>query len=103
MSKASSNIMSGSLNYQYNYYNLNVSGFYHSSVISDSFGVLSRLPSYCIFNVNLIYKASEQSSVSLKVKNLFDKAYLAPTTSTGLSIDVPNRGRETYLGLEIVF
>ncbi len=101
--KASQNIMSGSLNYQHNQYNFNVSGFYHSSVRSDSFGVFSRLPSYRIFNAHFVYKASEQSSFFLKVKNLFDIAYFVPTTASGLSIDVPNRGRETMLGFELEF
>jgi len=97
--KSSDHISSAILNYSTPKINMNLSGFFHDSVESESG---EDMPSYFIVNTKLSYKILKSTLVYVQVNNILDKEYFTPATG-GRGLQVPNRGRESFLGLDISF
>ena len=97
--KSSDHISSAILNYSTPKINMNLSGFFHDSVESESG---EDMPSYFIVNTKLSYKILKSTLVYVQVNNILDKEYFTPATG-GRGLQVPNRGRESFLGLDINF
>jgi outer membrane receptor protein involved in Fe transport len=49
------------------------------------------------------YNINQNFSIFVRVKNLFDKKYYAPSESDTLSTSIPTRGIESFAGLDITF
>jgi len=101
--RSSDNIFSAILNYNRDKYNINLSGFYHSSAENSYAGIRRTIPSYSVYNTKLTYHVTKSASLFFQVKNIFDKYYYAPSEGDSLSFSVPNRGRENFGGFEFTF
>jgi len=97
--KSSEHITSAIFNYATPKINVNLSGYYHDSVESES---RENMPSYFIANTKLSYKVLKNTLLYVQVTNMFDKQYSTPATG-GRGLQVPNRGRESFIGLDINF
>ena len=98
-----SQMFSAILNYNYANANLNLSGYYHSDVQNDFNGVKEKLPSYAIVNSKLSYTINNDIQVYLHLKNLLNEDYYTPTDASSLTINLPSRGREVFLGCSYSF
>jgi len=98
--RSSRDISSLILNYNIEKINFNFSGFYNSHV--ENFDK-SKVPSYLVFNTKLTYKLDERASLFFQMENIFDKEYYSPSEGSQRIVNIPNRGRETFGGLEITF
>ena len=89
-----------SLNYNLAAYNFNIGGYYHSDSKNEDQSGLSDLNSYHIINAKFIAKINVAWELYVRVTNLTDKEFFTPTSAAAPSLDMPNRGREFYVGLE---
>jgi len=91
------------LNYASSGMNLNLSGYYHNEVQNDFNGVKETLDAYAVVNSKISYTFASDLQVYIHLKNLLNEEYFTPTNSSSLSINLPNRGREIFLGLGYSF
>jgi len=99
-----SQMFSAIFNYNRSGYNFNLSGYYHSEVNNELNGVEQKLPAYKILNSKLSYTFKNDLQVYLHLKNLLDEEYFTPTNSSpSLTVNLPNRGREVFLGCSYSF
>ncbi len=88
-------------NYQQGHWNANLFATYHGKQempALDSDGSRIRLDDYWLLFAKLQYESAPQRQAYLQVKNLLDKDYSTPPSSTNLTEAVPNRGREILAG-----
>jgi len=97
--RSSDDIASAILNYSRKNYNINLSAFYHSDVKNNDNGTFIKLPSYTLVNTKLLYHIYKDIDIHFYVKNLFDKEYFTPSNGSSFTYAVPNRGRESFIGL----
>jgi len=90
------------VNYQQGHWNANLFGTYHSNQqmpALDSDGKRIGLHGYWLLFGKLQYESAPDWEAFLQVKNLLDKDYSTPPSSTRLTEGVANRGREIQLGV----
>jgi len=99
----SEHIASGIINYSWNKFNFNTSGYYHHAIDKDASGTFGKMPSYFIANAKFAYEFYDNASFYLQANNLLDKKYFTPEPTEVVNLEVPNRGRELFVGLEVGF
>jgi len=101
---SSDHIASLILNYNPNKFNLNLGTYYHHRIEKGTSSLDGQMPSYTIVDAKVSYKVYKNTLVYIQVKNALDKDYLTPENGGGVTIlEVENRGRESFLGLEVNF
>jgi outer membrane receptor protein involved in Fe transport len=92
------------INYQRERWNLNLSASYQGArqypITNNQRG---NLNGYWLANGQLSYRFDPRTRLSLSVKNLLDELYSSPALGIGILGGVPNRGRETSVGMEWQF
>jgi outer membrane cobalamin receptor len=101
--RSSDDIISTVMNYKWNDFLINLSGYLHSSTDNDDGGTLEKVPSYTLVDTKLTYQIQKNTSLFFQMKNIFDKDYSTPSEGSTNTINVPNRGQEIFAGLEITF
>ncbi|RDH84762.1 MAG: hypothetical protein DIZ80_04655 [endosymbiont of Galathealinum brachiosum] len=101
--RSSKQLASIILNHNRRLFNLNFDSYYHSEVENDFSGTRVKLSSYVVSNIKLSYSLQKNMKFYLQVKNLFDKEYFSPSGGSSFTVNVPNHGREGYLGIEYEF
>ncbi len=101
--KSSEHISSAIFNYSTSKVNLNLSAYFHEKVQRSESGTDDEMPSYFITNTKVSYKLFSNTLIYVQINNLLDKEYATPATGGTLSLEVPERGRESFLGLDISF
>lgn len=88
-------------NYQHKRWNINLSGIWHSSVlsreVSDTQPNAIHLGSYWLLKTHLVHSLSETLELSLTINNLLDKDYLGYNPANGAEQGSPHRGRHWLL------
>lgn len=89
------------INYLIDSFNINISGVYHSKVLSreqsDSVARPIKLDSYWLVKGHIKYALSENINLSLIGNNLLNEDYKSYSTASDLDYGVPNRGRNWLL------
>lgn len=88
------------VNYQYERWNMNISASYQGErnyLITRT--RQGELTSYWLTNSQLSYRFSPDVQLSLNIKNLLDERYSSPALGPGIIGGVPNRGRQTSIGM----
>ncbi len=101
--KSSEQISSAILNYRYSQFNMSLSAYFHDRVQRSVTGEGGEIPSYFLVNTKISYPVLKNTSLYFQMNNIFDKEYDTPATGGLVSLEVPNRGRESFLGLDISF
>jgi outer membrane receptor for ferrienterochelin and colicin len=93
---------STTVNYNRGRLNMNVSAAYQGSremAIAGSEDTRMLLHNYWLFHSKVGYDFYDDWSVSLQIKNMFDKDYLTPSSNTSIAEGIANRGREYMVGI----
>ncbi len=93
------------LNYQQSNLNLNFSVSYagERQFLPYDATDLQSLEDYWLINSKLNYNIIDNCSFYVQIKNLLDEDYETPTQAANLLEGVPNRGRETSMGVHWTF
>lgn len=92
------------VNYQQGPWNLNLSASYQGErqlIVGNN--AYSELDGYWLANGQISYRFDTKTRLSLSVKNLFGESWASPALGVGLPGGVPNRGRESSIGMEWQF
>ncbi len=90
------------VNYQYSKWNANLITTWHDNREMSTGGNINNritLDAYWQVFGKLSYNFNQKWQSFLQVKNLLDRDYLTPTTSSDLTEGVPNRGQEIQIGV----
>jgi len=101
--KSSEHISSAILNYAYSKLNINLSAYFHDKVQRSETGLGGDIPSYTLANTKISYQLLKNTSLYFQMNNMFDKEYDSPAIGGLVSLEIPNRGRESFLGIDISF
>jgi iron complex outermembrane receptor protein len=94
------NLASVIVNYQNGKWNFNLSANHAGEREMLSGTDQISLNSYWLANSKAQYALSDEISIFLQAKNMFNEKYLTPTQGSALTLGIPNRGREWSLGLD---
>jgi outer membrane receptor protein involved in Fe transport len=93
-----------SLNYHYNKWNVNLSGFYHDTTqhpIAEN--KIKLLDDYWVWHSAMRYTLTPQLTIVGRIHNLLDETYYNSTKFAVITDGVLNRGRTYSLGIEWLF
>jgi len=93
-------------------WNININSYFHGSVrtrplqtsdtLQPSATAARRLDSYWVHNASLVYSLSENRTLSLSARNIFDTDYQTYTAQDlFVSAAIPNRGRSVTVALKL--
>ncbi|GHF17867.1 receptor [Kordiimonas sediminis] len=102
------NIAFWALNYNHNRWNLNVNGFFRSSIpsllpVGDGAFERISLDSFSVWNGHINYSVTDSAEVFFEVSNIFAKSYVTYSEIAGLERGTPAPRRMMRLGFRFLF
>jgi len=89
--------------YQYEDWNINLNGYYHSNMEQGAPNNRVKLDDYWLLNANVRYQLTDWLTLVGQGHNLLGEKYFSSTKITGIPEGIPNRGRTYSLGIEVAF
>lgn len=89
--------------YQYQDFNINLNGYYHSKMEQETLDGIVKLDDYWLLNANVRYQLTDWLTLVGQGHNLLDENYASSSKLNNRPEGIPNRGRTYSLGVEVAF
>ncbi|MDQ7090432.1 MAG: TonB-dependent receptor [Methylococcales bacterium] len=89
--------------YEYNDFNINLNGYYHSEMDQETSNKITELDDYWLLNANVRYQMTNWLAIVSQGHNLLNEQYFSSTKLANEPSGIPNRGRTYSVGVDVTF